>query len=247
MALPDTEIAQPLIEPPVETSGSSKSVLRRSLCASRLVAYIIDISYVLFGIDTGFFGNGGYERLDWQVELFSFDFLSISLATFCVWNILVSAYSLVHSVFCVRMSTLLYSLSMCIWTSHLSVMLLRVHREYRSLLHQQTIHCCLYSSLSPLTDSSSLHSRLYLRDPHSLDTACQVRSYNLYQSLPIFLSHLCHSCRLLLHGLFAPSSRQRSRNQTLFGLLGGFVPPWLPHSLWRYDAFTTLTLPIQTT
>ena len=64
MALPDTEIAQPLIEPPVETSGSSKSVLRRYLCASRLVAYIIDISYVLFGIDTGFFGNGGYERLD---------------------------------------------------------------------------------------------------------------------------------------------------------------------------------------
>lgn len=64
MSLPDTEIARPLIEPPVDTSGSSKSDMRRYLCTSRLVTYVIDISYVLCGIDTGFFGNGGYERLD---------------------------------------------------------------------------------------------------------------------------------------------------------------------------------------
>ena len=110
---------------------------------------------------------------------------------------------------------------------------------------QSTVACIL--PLFPLTNSSSLHPRLCFRDPHSLDTSSQVRSYNLYQSLPICLSHLCHSCRLLLHGLFAPSSRQCSRNQTLFGLIGGFVPSRLPHSLRRYDAFTTLTPPIQTT
>lgn len=64
MSLPDTELAQPLIEPPPEPSGSSKSVLRRYLCASRLITYIVDISYVIFGIDSGFYGNGGFEEPD---------------------------------------------------------------------------------------------------------------------------------------------------------------------------------------
>ena len=62
MSLLDTEIAQPLIEPTGETAGNSKSILRRYLCASRLITYIIDISYVICGIDSSFYANGSYER-----------------------------------------------------------------------------------------------------------------------------------------------------------------------------------------
>ena len=67
MSLPESEIVQPLIESTMEKGDRTSPLFRKYLCASRLVVFLLDISFVLWGIDIGFYGNGGFLKADPQV------------------------------------------------------------------------------------------------------------------------------------------------------------------------------------
>lgn len=60
MSSSKSEIVQPLIESTVEQGNHTSPLFRKYLCASRLVVFLLDITFVLWGIDIGFYGNGGF-------------------------------------------------------------------------------------------------------------------------------------------------------------------------------------------